>query len=141
MRNVILHLNYVHVLVVTVAGFMLGFLWYSVLFGKVWMAEMKITPEMVQADQATNSMAGYLLRGFLLTFLSTFGIAALVAAHDVHNWKHGAAYGLFVGLFGPVMRMLNGGVYEKRSLKLQLINASHEAALYALQGAILGVWH
>ena len=141
MRTVIPHLNYLHVLVVTVAGFMLGWLWYGVAFGKAWMAEMKITPEMAAAEQAKGGMAGFLIKGFAYTLVSTFGLAALIAAHGAPNWKHGAAFGLFVGLVGPVMRMLNGAVYEKRSLKLQVINASHEVALYALQGAILGAWN
>jgi len=140
MRDVLSHLNYVHVLVVTVAGFMLGALWYSVLFGKAWMAEMKITPEMAAAERAKGGMAGFLVKGFVLTLLSTLGLAALIVAHGSPNWKHGAAFVLFVGLFGPVMRLLNGGVYEKKSLKLQLINAGHEAVLYVLQGAILGAW-
>ncbi len=141
MKDVILHLNYVHVLVVTLAGFMLGAVWYSLLFGKAWRVEMKITDEMMKNEQAKGGMAGYLVKGFVYTLLSTFGLAALIAAHGAPNWKHGAAFGLFVGLVGPVMRMLNGAVYEKRSLKLQLINAGHEAVLYALQGAILGAWH
>ena len=141
LRDVIFHLNYVHVLVVSLAGFMLGSLWYGLLFGKAWMAGMKITPEMVTADRAKGGMAGYLIKGFVFTLLSTFGLAALIAAHGAPNWKHGAAFGVFIGLFGPVMRMLNGGVYEKRSLKVQVINAGHEVVLYALQGAILGMWH
>jgi hypothetical protein len=141
MRDIITHLNYLHVLVVTVAGFMLGAVWYSVLFGKVWMAEMNITPEMAAAERAKGGMAGFLIRGFVFTLLSTFGLAALIAAHGAPNWKHGAAFGAFVGLLGPVMRMCNGAVYEKRSAKLQLINASHEVLLYALQGALLGAWH
>ena len=141
MRNIILRLDYVHVLVVAIAGFMLGWLWYSVLFGKAWMAEMKITPEMVKEDQAQGGMAGYFIKGFVFTLLGTFGLAALLVAHGTPNWKHGAALGAFIGLFGPVMRMLNGSVWEKRSVKLQLINAGHEVALYALQGAILGAWH
>lgn len=141
MKTVILNLNYIHVLVVTVAGFMLGWLWYGVTFDKAWMAEMKITPEMAAAERAKGGMAGYLIKGFVFTLLSTFGLAALIAAHGAPNWKHGAALGGFIGLFGPVMRLLNGGVYEKRSCKLQLITAGHEVVLYALQGAILGAWH
>ena len=140
MRNVIPHLNYIHVLVVSVAGFLLGWLWYSVLCGKVWMAEMKITPEMVKEDQAKGGMAGYFIKGFVFTLLGTFGLAALIAAHGTPNWKHGAAFGLFIGLFGPVARMLNAAVWEKKSCKLQAINAGHEIVLYALQGAILGAW-
>ena len=138
MREVIPHLNYIHVLVVAVAGFMLGWLWYSLLFGKVWMAEMKITPETMKEDQAKSGMAGYFIKGFVFTLLSTFGLAALIAAHGSPNWKHGVAFGAFIGLFGSVMRILNGSVWEKKSCKLQLINAGHEVVLYALQGAILG---
>ncbi len=141
MRDVLSHLNYVHVLVVAIAGFMVGALWYSVLFGKVWMAEMKITPEMAAADRAKGGMAGYFIKSFIYTLLGTVGLAALIAAHGTPNWKHGASFGAFVGLFGPVMRMSNGGVYEKRSLQLQLINAGHEVVLYTLQGAMLGAWH
>lgn len=141
MRTILFNLNYVHVLVVAVAGFMLGWLWFGVLCGKAWMAEMKITPEMVKEDQAKGGMAAYFIKGFAFTFLGTIGLAALIAAHGSPNWKHGAAFGMFVGLFGPVARMLNNAVWEKRSTKLQFINASHEIALYTLQGAILGAWH
>jgi len=140
MRDVIPHLNYLHVLVVTVAGFLLGWLWYSLLFGKAWMAEMKITPEMVQEAKAKGGMAGSMIKALVFTLLSTFGLAALIAAHGTPNWKHGAAFGAFIGLFGPVMRMLNGAVWEKKSCKLQVINAGHEVVLYALQGALLGAW-
>jgi hypothetical protein len=141
MRDVILHLNYIHVLVVTVAGFLLGWLWYSpVLFAKPWMAEMKITEEMKKAEQA-KGIAGYLIKGLLFTLLSTFGLAALIAVHGTPNWKHGAAFGAFIGLFGPAMRMMSGAVWEKKSVKLQIINAGHEVVLYAVQGAILGAWH
>jgi hypothetical protein len=141
MRTIIPNLNYLHVLVVTLAGFMLGWLWYGVAFGRIWMAEMKITPEMVKEDQAKGGMGAYFAKGLLFTLLSTFGLAALIAAHGVPNWKHGAAFGAFIGLFGPAMRMFNGGVWEKRTLKLGIINAGHEVVLYALQGAILGAWH
>ena len=68
-------------------------------------------------------------------------LAALVAAHGSPNWKHGAAFGAFVGAFGPAVRMLNASIWEDRSVKLQAINASHEIAVYTLQGAILGAWH
>lgn len=141
MRTVISNLNYIHVLVVAVAGFLLGWLWYSVLFGKAWMKEMKITEEMMKENCAKKGMAPYFIKGFLFTLLGTVGLAALIAAHGVPNWKHGAAFGAFVGVFGPVVRMLNGSVWEERSLKLQVINAGHEIVLYALQGAILGAWH
>ena len=141
MRDVIPHLNYLAVLVTAVVGFLLGWLWYGLVFGKAWMVEMKITPEMVEAAKAKGGMAGDFIKGFVFTLLGTFGLAALIAAHGSPNWKHGAAFGLFIGLFVDVMRMLNGAVFEKKSIKLQVINSGHELVLFALQGAILGMWH
>jgi xanthine/uracil/vitamin C permease (AzgA family) len=142
MRDVIVHLNYVHVLVVTVAGFVLGCLWsHGPLFGKQWMAEMKFTKESMEAAMKQQGMAMFLIKGLTFTLLSTFGLAALIAAHGSSNWKHGVAFGMFVGLFGPGVRLLNGACWENRSVKLQAINFGHEVAIYALQGAILGAWH
>ena len=142
MRDVILHLNYVHVLVVTIAGFVLGCLWcHGPLFGNAWMTEMKMTKESMEAAMKQQGMGIFFLKGFLFTLLGTFGLAALIAAHGSPNWKHGAAFGAFIGAFGPVARMLNANLMENHSVKLSAINASHEIAVYALQGAILGAWH
>jgi hypothetical protein len=139
MRDVILHLNYLHVLVVALAGFLIGWLWFGVLFGRVWMAEMKISREAADAVKA-QGMAKFMLGGFALTLLGTFGLAALVAAHHVPNWKHGAAYGMFIGACVAAARVVNGGIWESKSLKLHAINAAHELALFTVQGAILGAW-
>jgi uncharacterized protein DUF1761 len=141
MRYSLLHLNYLSLLVTTLVGFLLGWLWYSpVLFVKPWMAEMKFTEESMNAAMA-KGVAQYFIRGFGLTLLSTFGLAMLITARMLPNWKHGAAFGAFVGLFVVSTRILNGYNWENRSLKLQWINAGHEIALFTLQGAILGAWH
>lgn len=142
MRYAITHLNYIAVLVATVAGFLLGWLWYSVLFGKIWMAEMKITPEKME-ECRKKGMAFYFAQGLFFTLLSTFGLAAILVTHGAFgtpNWKHGAALGAFVGLFIAAMRQANTGTWEDKSLKLRLINGAHEVVMFAVQGAILGAW-
>jgi hypothetical protein len=139
MRVAITHLNYVAVLVTTIAGFLLGWLWYSVLFGKIWMAEMKITPEKME-ECRKKGMATYFAQGLFFTLLSTFGLALLLTAYGTPNWKHGAALGAFVGVFFVATRLTNGATWEDKSCKLRVINAAHEVALFAIQGAILGVW-
>lgn len=132
-------LNYVAVLVVTVVGFTLGWLWYSpVLFVKPWMAEMKFTQESMEASKP--QMPLLFGKSLLFTFLSTFALAALIKAHGSENWMKGAEFGLFIGAVVVGTRLLNGGLWEQRSLKLQAINVGHEVALFTLQGAILGFW-
>ena len=141
MRDVLIHLNYVHVLAVTIVGFIFGCLWlHGPLFGRQWMAEMKMTKGSMEASMKQGA-AKYLIAGFAFTLLGTFGLAALIAAHGSPDWKHGAAFGAFVGLFGPGVRMLNAALWEDKSSRLQAINLGHEVAVYMLQGAILGAWH
>src|SRR5204863_6099054 len=133
-------LNYLHVLVVTVIGFLVGWLWYGPLCGKPWMAEMKITEEQMKA-QAAKGMAGYLIKGFIYTLLSTFGIAVVLASRGVPEWWRGAVWGAFLGVCLVSARMLNISNWENRSAKLQAINIGHEVLLFALQGAIVAACH
>ena len=140
MQSVILNLNYLAVFVTALVGFLVGWLWYSpVLFAKAWKREMKITDAQMQAAMR-QGMAVLFGRAFVYTFLSTFGLAALLRLRGTTYWLHGAEFGLFVGLFVVSMRMLNGSLWEQRSLKLQAINIGHELVLFTLQGTILVVW-
>ena len=82
-------------------------------------------------------MAKFLILGFLLTFISTFGLAVILNAHQPESWIKGALVGGFIGVVFVGARFLNGGVYEQRSLKLMAINVGHEAFLFAVQGALL----
>ena len=137
MTNAILTLNYIHVLIVTVAGFLFGWLWHSpLLFAKPWMAEMKITEEKMKAA-AQKGMAKLFLLGFFFTFLGTFGLAVILNAHQPETWIKGAMVGGFIGVAIVGMRYLNTGVWEQRSIKLMAINVGHEALLVAGQGALL----
>ncbi|HVU15770.1 MAG TPA: DUF1761 domain-containing protein [Candidatus Didemnitutus sp.] len=142
MRDAIAHLNYIHVLVVTIAGFILGCLWsHGPIFGHVWMREMKLTKDSMEARMREQGMGLFLIKGLSFTLLSTFGLAVLLAIHGSHDWQHGAIFGGFVGLLGPGVRMAYAAAWENPSPKLQAINLSHEIAIYTLQGAILGAWH
>ena len=141
MTHAIMTLNYLAVAVVAVGSFLFGWLWYSpVLFARPWMAEMKFTKETFAA--AKPRMAWYFSIGFLYTLLSTFGLAVLIRAkcNGFDNWIRGAQFGLFVGIFVVGVRLLNGGLWERRSLKLQAITVGHELVLFAVQGAILSTW-
>lgn len=139
MYSALTHLNYLAVLVTAVAGFMIGWLWYSVLFGKAWMAEMKITEAQMKESQA-KGMAMYFAQGLLFTLLSTLGLAVLVRAHGTTDWVKGAELGAFVGLLVVGARLLNSGVWENRTIKLSVINVGHEVVMFAVQGAILALW-
>ena len=140
MFQVIQSLNYLHVFVVTVVGFLLGWLWYSpVMFNKAWVTEMQ------NSSQALANLKGKMGQAtavaFLFTLLSTFGLAVLLDAHGTVGAVKGAELGAFVGAVLVGGRMLNSSVWENRSARLLRINLGHEIVLFALQGALLGCWY
>lgn len=140
MYNALSQIDYLAVLVTAVAGFMLGWLWYSpVLFAKPWMAEMKITEETMK-ECAQKGMAGFFIRGFSYTLLSTFALTVLILSRGSPNCVKGAGIGAFVALLLVGTRMLNGAVWEQKSAKLMAIVVGHEVALFTLQGLMLGAW-
>jgi hypothetical protein len=136
MSHAFLLLNYLHVIVVAIIGFFVGFIWYSVLFGKAWQAEMKVTPE----DAQKTPMGPAMIKGFIFTFISTWGLALLEEKSNETYWYRGAAFGATVGLLIVGARYLNSAVWEKRSCKLLAINIGHEVLLFTLTGAILAIW-
>jgi hypothetical protein len=140
MFQVIQSLNYLHVFVVTVVGFVFGWLWYSpVMFNKAWVTEMQ------NSSQALANLKGKMGQAtavaFLFTLLSTFGLAVLLDAHGTVGAVKGAELGAFVGAVLVGGRMLNSSVWENRSARLLRINLGHEIVLFALQGALLGCWY
>ncbi|HVW20117.1 MAG TPA: DUF1761 domain-containing protein [Opitutaceae bacterium] len=128
-------LNYLTVTVAALAGFLLGAVWYMVLFGKSWAAEMGLA--MPQPGEPRPPMAGRMIRGLILTFVSAVGLGVVLAISGHVSWKHGAARGAVIGLLVVGARYANSAIWEKKSAKLQAINIGHEVALFALQGAIL----
>ena len=98
MINALSQIDYLAVLITTVAGFLLSWLWFSpVLFVKPWMAEMKITEETMK-ECAQKGMAGFMIRGFVYTLLSTFALTILILSRGGINPLKGAGIGAFVGL-------------------------------------------
>lgn len=138
MMNALMHLNYLAVIVSAIAGFIIGFIWYSKLFGKAWKAEMKITDEQ---SKDKGGAGGTLVYSFILTLLATIALAMLLSSRHVHSLSHGLLYGLFVGVFFSAVPMKNHALFEKKSSKLYMIDAGYEIVVFAVIGLILGAWH
>ena len=110
MYHTLLSLNYLAVLVTAVVGFMFGWLWYSALFGKIWMADMKVTEADIAA--AKGKMGGKMAAGFGATAVSTLGLALLVAArHSGGGAVPGAEFGALVGALVVGARMFTGALW------------------------------
>jgi hypothetical protein len=128
-------INWLALLVATVVKFLLGFAWFGLLFGKQWQALTGHTQE---------SMKSGMPKAIVTDLVTTF-IMAWVLVHAVHyagavTWGMGAGVGFFnwLGFIGAPT--LAATIYEKRPLKLYLLNNAYQLISLLIMGAIVAVW-
>ena len=128
--------NYVAVLVAAIAYWLLGALWFAVLFSRPWMALENITP---QQDGGMNPIAPYII-SFILNLVIAFVLAQLCAWRNANTAARGAALGIliWIGFVGPIT--YSTYMYEMRPKQLFAINEFYPLVGLCLMGAILGAW-
>lgn len=134
------NVNFIAVLVATVAAFFLGFVWYSFLFGKRWMKELGFSEEELKKGANMGLIFGSTL---VLTFVMGLGLAMLWHAEDPAKltWSVGLVHGLVIGVCFVATSTGINYLYQRKSLVLWAIDAGYQVCFLALQGAIIGAWH
>lgn len=139
-----LHINYIAILVVVVANFVLGFIWYTPLFGKAWAREMGF-------DTSVKPTSGELAKGMIIMVIGNF-LMAYVFAHNIGAWGFvpgmdqmpasgailNAAVFTWLGFYLPVD--LGAVAWEKKSWRLVGINTGYHLATLLVAAAILTLW-
>ena len=136
LANSLVSINWLAVIVSTVAAFGLGGLWYSkALFGATWQQEVGLT------DEAINSANMPMTFGttFLLQFLAVTALAALIGSGA--TWMSGLQTGLTVSVFWVATAYGITYLFEQRSLRIFLINSGYNVVLFTIVGTIIGAWH
>jgi hypothetical protein len=116
-------LNWLGVIVATVAAFFIGFLWYGLLFEAVWKDLSGIGAE----DG-----------GLVQTFVTMVGLAWFIARDGAGGWLAGMKIGLIAGVCFALMTSAYGFIYQTSPLGLLPIDWSHLLAVYAVGGALIG---
>lgn len=115
-------INYVAVLVATVAVFVLGWLWYSpLLFFKPWMRLRGLDPEAAMKD--AKMPVGKLVIEFARCFVLACVIARLVALLDIHSYLIAIHSGLFLWLGFPVVLLTGAVIWDNVPWKVAAIHA------------------
>ncbi len=130
------NINWLAVLVSTLSFYAIGAVWYSpVLFGKIWMKELNMTP-----DAAKNAnMAKIMTFTFILSLIMVTNLAFFLGDPKI-GASEGAMYGFLTGFGWVAMAMTLNALYEMKGWKYMLINAGYMAVGFTLSGFILGAW-
>ena len=139
-----IEINYVAIAIAVVANFLLGFLWYTPLFGKAWAKEMGF-------DMTQKPPAGAMVKGMILMVIGNF-LMAYVFAHNIAVWNpltwgqpasemspmatvFSAAIFTWLGFFVP--QDLSRVGWEMKSWKLFFINTGYHLVSLIVVAAIL----
>jgi hypothetical protein len=139
-----LKINMAAILVAVVANFILGFIWYTPLFGKIWGREMG-------HDMNVKPETKLLVKGMVYMVIGNF-LFAWVFAHNMAAWSFvpgmkemGALpsalnAGIFTWLGFYLPRHLGSTVWEKKSWTLFAINAGYDLVATLTVAFILAYW-
>ncbi len=125
---------HLEIIIGAAAAFMLGFGWYTFAFGKAWQTETGITDEEAQEGMLrTHGLA------FLMMCVLSFGVNFVINLHTIaeQTFIHGAFHGALAGALYAVPATAINYLYQRKSLKLFLIDASYLVALMALSGGVM----
>jgi hypothetical protein len=132
-------MNWLAILCAGVAFWVLGFVWYTLLFGKMWAAELvKYRGE--RAAPSGGSFAGKLIATFIMNVVTSIGVAYLLRRAAVTDMTHALKLAAYVAIGFPIMTLTIAKVWEGKPTKVWMIDASYYFIGCVMVAAILVSW-
>lgn len=125
---------YVEIIIAALAAFMLGFVWYSFIFGKAWQAKTGITDEEAQSNMLmTHGLA------LLMMVVISYAINYIINLHPVEDqtFTHGAFHGLLSCILYAAPLVVIHYLYQKKSFKLMAIDIGYALLFFTVIGGVL----
>ena len=127
-------LSIVGIIIAALTFFFLGAVWYTVLFGKLWRADMGITEEEA-AGMSPNPLM--FVWSILVALVIAVTLAKLISESSV---EYGFKIGLGVGAGIGAAILAQNYVYESKSLRFFAINAGYVIVGLTAMGTIIGAF-
>ncbi len=131
-----MEINYWAVVVAALSGFAVGALWYGPLFGRQWMAASGVT----EADVKNTNFPRIYGVAFVMSLLSAFVLAHVVAQFNATTVKAGAQAGFWMWLGFIVTVQVTDALFNRTSKRLVSIDAGYRLVWLVVMGVILAVW-
>ena len=134
-----MRINYPAVLVATIVHFLIGGLWYGLLFSNKFVELIAWSPEKLQEMQNHNP-AKELMIAFISALVLVYILAHFVQYTKARTALDGiqTAFWLWLGFIATTQ--LATVVFEERKLGLYLINVGYQLVACSLAGVILTLW-
>ena len=134
-------MNWIAILCAGVAYWVLGFVWYSLLFGGIWGAEQIKHRGAAGSDPKKGEFASMLLATFVSNLVASAAIAFLLRRTGIVDMPHALKLGASVAVGFCITTLTIVHVWERKSTKVWMIDASYHLAGCLVAAAILVSWH
>ncbi|MBU6231729.1 MAG: DUF1761 domain-containing protein [Patescibacteria group bacterium] len=135
--------NFWPILIATIAAFLIGAVWYSWLFAKEWAELTGATAGNGQASAGSGAKPGVwksYVSQFVITLIQFAVLGFLIAATGTVSGGDGAFFGFIVWLGFLATHAVSGMLWDRRPLKLILIESVGSLVSLIVGGAIIGAW-
>lgn len=116
--------------------FVIGALWYGLIFSKPWIAGMQEGGKTISGDPKKaflgNFTGGLVTSAVLCYLIDQLAITSLV---------NGALLGFLVWLGFILATNIDEVLFEKRNMKLFLLTNGYQLVSLVIMGAIYGMWY
>ena len=127
------------VLVGALIAFVIGGVWYTVLFGKLWVRLQGYSEQKIKEMQAKMSPPRF-FGGMLASYLAlASALGLMLTALPEPTALTGAAFSLLVWL-GCAAIAMTGYIASDKRLGIYLIDAGCQLVYLVLMGVLLGAW-
>ncbi len=133
-------INYVAVLVAAAASFVVGFLWHGPLFGTYWLKLSGISEKEAREGAKDMNMAPRIIAAFLQQLVMAFVVAHFVYLVSATDIVAAAVLAFWIWLGFIVTVLLNGVLWEKRTMNLYVFNIVYHFVALFVMTAILAMW-
>ncbi|MBL4871232.1 MAG: DUF1761 domain-containing protein [Robiginitomaculum sp.] len=124
------------ILVATIVFYLLGFLWYGVLFSDQWMVANGIAEEAAKAH-ADKMGAMMYVAGIIITLMQVLGLAYILHHASASVLMTCVKICAIIAVLIALPLMMYAHIYEGRSHQAVGLDFAHVLIGYALVGAIL----
>lgn len=139
MKEIFGDINYLAVFAAGIAYWLVGMLWFSLIFGKIWSYEVQKHGIKIKKPSTQDMIIKSILT-FIFNLLVSFALSIFIMAFGISSWQPALVLGLILGIFFTGTGMAISYVWESRSLKLSLIDIGYPILGIIIASIILALW-
>lgn len=129
-----MEINFVAVGLAALSAFFIGFLWYTIIFAKIW--QKLIGMGSGGGNTAGPNLSKLLIGSLILEILMAFNLAMFIGPEA--DMLFGLGAGFAAGFGWVALAFGVNYMFEGKSFKLWLINAGYNTVVFSVMGAIIG---